>query len=124
YRSCFFDKTYITKKKHLEWYENYRNKSNDMFFVVYLDGEPVGTISLYNIKDKCAEIGRTIMTVKGIGYKVKNAIIKWGFSQLYINKIYSNVVSTNKKSINLNKKLGFEILSKNSNVVNMVICNE
>ena len=63
YSSNFYDESYITKEKQREFYGRFQ-ESSDFFFIITLkDGNPIGTIALYDIRldDRSATLGRFLL---------------------------------------------------------------
>lgn len=48
----------IAPRDHATWYERYKDAPDDLMFVIWKNGTPVGTIALYSIADGSAEFGR------------------------------------------------------------------
>lgn len=110
----FLDKRYIDSKQQIEWYKKYLENENDIFFIIEdtILNRAVGAISLYNIDKKEAEFGRFMIgdpeaKGKGIGKKAMEAICKFGFQQLHLNRINLEVIKSNHRAIRIYEDLGF-----------------
>lgn len=76
------------------------------------DDEYLGTISLKNIDSKNKNAEYAISTRKksrgtGTNQKATELILKYGFDNLKLHKIYLNVLSSNQRAICFYKKCGF-----------------
>jgi len=103
----------INKEIHKQWYDNYYCKTdNDIYWIVYdkNNGKKIGTQALYNIdlSSKKAETGRTIILkdYRIITFDVIYTVLKFGFCNLELNKIYGYV--RNKNILNTWKVVGFK----------------
>jgi diamine N-acetyltransferase len=97
------------------WYENYLKNKNYKIFIIRKRKTPeaIGYIRINDIDilNQKLELGIDIipsMQGKEYGYNALDLIIKFIFTSMNINKIYAIIISTNTKSINLFKKLGFK----------------
>ena len=82
-------------------------------YAIDIDGEYAGSISLKEInqKDKNAEFAISIREKyrgKGYGKKAIKMLLDIAFNELELNKVYLNVLSTNKRAIELYKSVGFK----------------
>lgn len=108
---------YIAKEVDEKWYENYlqTREQNKRLAIIDLDTEIiVGTIQLTGIHfiNKTAEysvmIGNKDYWGKGIGLTTSQKILKHGFNDLNLNRIYLTVLKNNERAIRLYKKIGFK----------------
>lgn len=86
------------------------------FIVCLINGDaPIGYGGLLNIdrKNSKAEsymaIGEKKHWGKGYAKEIREILLKYAFKELGINKVYSYIWTKNKKMININKNIGFEI---------------
>lgn len=115
-RQYFFDSVFITPEMEQKWFKGYRQKENDLIFIIETPaGRPIGTVSLYRIDPaaKQAEFGRMVVgdlanRQKGFGYDAARALLAWGFSTLGLEKIVLEVWGNNQPAIRLYEKLGFK----------------
>ena len=101
-----------------EWIKNIslNRKDTDVFFTVVdkNNNTPIGSCGLHKIcfKDRTAEISLVIGNKdywkKGYGYESLSLLMKYGFNQLNLNRIYSGSYDFNVGSIKLLEKLGFK----------------
>ena len=98
--------------KTLRWFENKNNNVRCDLIVEY-EGVPVGLIGLLNIDtvNSKAEyyicIGEVQYKGKGIAKTATRLIVKYGFEELGLNKIYLNVDADNEIACALYEKSGF-----------------
>ena len=98
----------------LLWFEKNKENKNRYDAVIELNGKPVGIIGLLNIdyRNKKAEyyitIGETEYKGRGIAYKASKEILKYGFKELKLNKIYLYTETENIVAQKLFNKLGME----------------
>ena len=108
---------YIANEVDEKWYENYlqNREQNKRLAIVDLDSNIIGTIQLTGIHavNRTAEysvmIGDKDYWGKGVGFVASQQILKHGFDDLNLNRIYLTVLKNNERAIRLYKKLGFEI---------------
>lgn len=99
--------------KTLLWYNNVKDNSNRYDAVIEYNNIPVGVIGLINIdeKNKKAEyyitLGEEIYKGKGIATIATKKIIKYGFKNYNIEKIWLCVDAENKIARKLYEKVGF-----------------
>ena len=134
-RKWFINDNLISSEKQLLWYEKYKNKKNELMFIIEEKNElkmSVGAISLYNINYKKAycELGRLMIGEneargKGIGLIASKALCNFGFIRLNLEIIYLKVFFDNIIAINIYKKIGFNetrtSLIKGKKIVRMEI---
>lgn len=107
---------YIANEVDEKWYENYlqNREQNKRLAIVDLDSNIIGTIQLTGIHavNRTAEysvmIGDKDYWGKGVGFIASQQILKHGFDDLNLNRIYLTVLKNNERAIRLYKKLGFK----------------
>ncbi len=106
------------KEESLDWCEK-AGKSNgkDVKWIIEISGKnptPIGFVALYNIDpiNKNAEsgivIGEKSFWGKGIGKEALTLSCDVGFKYLNLELIYAFILSSNKASLALYKKIGFK----------------
>lgn len=99
-----------------QWYEQIMQKNSDrvMFMVTTKAGKPIGVCGLIhiNLKDKIASvaiiIGEKKYQSKGFGTEILQMLLDYGFNQIRIHKIESEVFAYNQASAKLFKKMNFK----------------
>ncbi len=105
-----------TLSEHRRWFEKYSTSKDRIEFIIVINGQnkKVGTIGLSNIdyKNQKAEygiiIGEEDELGKGYAKEATQAILKYGFEELNLRKIYLRVFSDNTGALNLYKKTCFK----------------
>lgn len=104
------DSRTFTMEECINWFTS--TKPN--YFCILLNEKMIGyfRLSNYSKMNKNIYIGADIsskFTGKGYGYEAYKKFIPFLFKEYELNKICLEVLSTNKRAINLYKKLGFKI---------------
>ena len=102
----------------LNYFKKLNQSKNDILFAIYFIKKHIGNVGLHNInyKKKTAQfgilIGNTNYHNRGIGKQVWFEIIKFGFSQLKLKKIYTMIATKNIPSTKKTIYLGFKKMKK------------
>jgi len=101
-----------------KWFEPSPDRHTREFvvFTIYhkRDKRPIGTVGLGRINwvsrnaNIFATIGEPEYWGKGIAVEANKLLIKYGFTELNLHKIYAGVFTPNKRSLRAAEKLGFE----------------
>ena len=113
---CLFSSGGITISEHQNWFENYLKSNNRIEFVICIkeNSKKVGTIGLSNIdnENRKAEygilLGETNEWGKGYAREASIALIRYGFYEQNLQRIYLKVFSDNSTAIKLYRKLKFK----------------
>lgn len=96
-----------------EWYEQMLQDPKTCNFAVELEGRHVGGAGFDKIdgRNACAEVGLFIglpeLWDQGLGFDVLQSLLRFGFEQLNLNRIYLRVFARNERAVHLYEKLGF-----------------
>jgi diamine N-acetyltransferase len=96
------------------WYEEMLQDPNACNFAVELEGQHVGGAGFSDIDGRNAsgEVGLFIgvpeLWDKGLGFDVLQALLRFGFEQMNLNRIYLRVFARNERAVHLYAKLGFK----------------
>jgi diamine N-acetyltransferase len=97
-----------------DWYEKMLQDSSVRNFAVEFEGRHVGGAGLGRIdgRNACAEVGLFIglpeLWDQGLGYDVLHTLLRFGFEQMNLNRIYLRVFADNERAVHLYEKLGFQ----------------
>ena len=107
----FISPTENNVDKQVEWISRQREKEGDYYFLyTNKQGEDLGVISVYNIKDGTGETGRQMSFGGSIhNMEAEYLMMCFVFETLKLNKIISTVYLTNKKVISKARKLGIRL---------------
>jgi RimJ/RimL family protein N-acetyltransferase len=91
---------------------DYKDKNSIAYVIIDENSKFIGIVELFNIswKNRRGELSITIksqMRGKGYGFIAINQILKEAFMEFGMNRVWLRVIETNKKAINLYKKVGF-----------------
>ncbi len=115
-KSAMFHPFPVSIEQDIEWFEKIsEDKSNKFVYFSIIEKESndfAGYTSLRNINwiNRNCYFGITIlpsMQGKGFGKEATSLMIDFAFNKLNLHKILLEVISDNKKAIELYKKLGF-----------------
>lgn len=102
-----------TEEKFIDQVAN--DQEHNMVLMIVVDGNPVGTIGLHRIDYKSGTaitgtiIGEKDARGKGYGTEAKMLLLDFAFNNINLRKIYSNVLSFNKRSYKYGMKCGYEL---------------
>jgi len=105
----------VSLEDHNKWFERVRqDKSMSIFAIELANGEFIGTCQLHSIHPvyRNAElqirIGEAQEHGKSYGTKACRLLLKHGFEDLNLKRIYLSVFEGNERAVRLYKKLGFK----------------
>lgn len=108
-----FDFSAMTEEKALDFIRNSFSSENQNFAIVNEEDEYMGTISLKNISDcdrsaEYAIVTRSCAHGKGYAYAATREILRYGFAELGLRRIYLNVLEKNRRANAFYQKCGFQ----------------
>lgn len=96
------------------WIEFHRSCRDEVLWIIAEADRCLGHVGLYKIdhRIRCAEfaimIGDKAIWGQGIGKKCTSLAVKYGFTELNLNRISLTVLASNQRAIKLYKSLGFQ----------------
>lgn len=105
----------VSKYEQEKWFEIQSLNKNDIRYIIEINGNRIGLITITNIdwKNRKACHGIKIFNdevkKKGYGTDAVMTIMKYAFEELQLNKLYSTILEYNIPSLNLYKKCGWTI---------------
>jgi RimJ/RimL family protein N-acetyltransferase len=96
-----------------QWYERSLQDSSVRNFAVVLEGRHVGGCGFSNIdhRNARAEVGLLIgvpeLWDQGLGFDVLSTLLRFGFEQMNLHRIYLRVFADNERAVHLYEKIGF-----------------
>lgn len=106
----------ISPEEHRRWLKNLTMTTTAKAWVIRVDGNPVGVVSLTNInlEEHTAEWGFYIadqsVRGKGIGSIVLYQLLEYAFGTLYLRSVSTSVLDNNPIAMHLYEKFGFGIV--------------
>lgn len=106
---------YITSEMQQSWFEKYLSDNDEICFAIEEIKELnriVGSLSLYNFKEKQAEFGKILIGChqahgKNIGVNSIIALLHVAFNDLNLDKVVLHVYADNKGAVHVYEKVGF-----------------
>lgn len=106
----------ISVEEQIEWIRKNKERNDNFYFkITDKQGRFKGTVSLYRIANGEAEFGRFIATNPIAAAEAEYLILKFGFEELNLEKIYCNTIEENRKVIQMHSRFGFRTVGKKKN---------
>lgn len=116
--NCFFNQTYISEKKQIEWYQTYLITQDDYMFSAFLTttNQWVGAVGIYHVdkSDSCCEFGRLMIdhsatAERGLGVDTTLAACHFAFHQLDLSTVFLEVFQDNFAAVRTYERAGFQV---------------
>jgi diamine N-acetyltransferase len=97
-----------------KWYEDMLQDPRTFSLAIEFEGLHVGGAGFTQIdgRNSSAEVGLFIgvpdLWDRGLGYDVVRTLLRFGFEQMNMNRIYLRVFADNARAVHLYEKLGFQ----------------
>lgn len=123
-RQWMFTQEEITLSDHLCYINSLPDRKDRLYFLVKQHHEAIGVIDFTNIQNDQADIGLYAKPyLRGVGKILMHAIITYGFTELKVHRLISEVFEYNEAAIKLYKKFGFQLKDKRDNILIMELQN-
>lgn len=95
--------------KQCEWIKKQRHAQGDYFFIAEkLDGERVGTVGVYDIKENVGHLGRLLMVGNPFQtFEATMLAMQFAYEILGLERLYGDVHVDNTASLHISEALGF-----------------
>ncbi len=109
----FGDMVPLSLEKEEKWYNDVLQDPSFRAFAIEFEDQHIGSAGLANIdgRNATAEIGLFIgvpeMWDRGLGFDVLTTLVRFGFEQMNLNRIYLRVFAGNERAVHLYTKAGF-----------------
>jgi RimJ/RimL family protein N-acetyltransferase len=96
------------------WYEGMLRDSSEHSFAIELEGQHIGGAGFGNIdgRNGNAEVGLFIglpeLWDQGVGHDTLQTLVRFGFEEMNLHRIYLRVFADNQRGIHLYEKVGFQ----------------
>ncbi|ORU00570.1 butyryltransferase [Anaerovibrio sp. JC8] len=94
--------------KQIAWIKKQQNSEGDYFFIAEaLDGKKIGTVGIYDIKEKTGHLGRLLMI--GNPFQTFEAVLlsmEFAYNILGLEELYGDVHVDNTPSLNISEAVG------------------
>lgn len=122
--SFMLSQTIITAEQQRKWYEAIRNSAEQLYFIIVSKtGLKLGVVNFNKIDPvtKTAEpglyIGDTSNRNSFFGMEAYFQLLKFGFEELNLSKVYGTALAVNETAIKMNKSFGYTIESVTRNAI-------
>jgi len=126
-RKWMFTQEEITLENHLSYIDSLKTKSDRVYFLLKEQGNSIGVVDYKDIdfiKSK-AFIGIYAKpNLRGVGNILMKEIINYGFFELKLNCLISEVLDSNNSAIKLYNRYGFEEIGRRDNLIIMELKHE
>jgi len=124
-RKWMFNQKEIELDNHLNYIDTLATKKDRIYFLVKVDNKAIGVIDFTNIDADEADIGLYAKpNLRGMGSKLMESIINYGFNILKVKTLKAEVFEENNSGIKLYKKFAFQEVRKKGNIIVMELKNE
>jgi UDP-4-amino-4,6-dideoxy-N-acetyl-beta-L-altrosamine N-acetyltransferase len=104
----------ITAEEHARWFAGIEGDRRRAYFVIEMDGAPVGLANLYDIDrghGRCAwayYLAEPAVRGRGVGGCVEYLMLEKVFGEFGLTKLWCEVLASNEGVIRLHRKFGFQ----------------
>lgn len=106
---------HISQQEHARWFGNALNDPARRYWIIELDGEPVGLANLYDISTTHRRaywafyLASPEVRGRGVGSFAERFVIRHAFEELDLEKLCCEVLATNPGVIKMHQRYGFQV---------------
>lgn len=104
----------ISREEHEAWLAGQRNNASDSRCrVAHVDDKPFGVVALHHLDRRAGNsdwgmyIGEKEFLGRGLGKVLLAEILRWGFEEMNLRRLYTSVLATNEQALDLYLQAGF-----------------
>ena len=106
----------ISHEQQSKWFESAKNNTTQLYYIIQAkNGNKLGVVNFSSIdnESRTAEPGLYIGEVKErnslFGMEAYYLLLKYGFEQLNLDKVYGTALSSNPTALKMNKSFGYNV---------------
>ena len=105
----------ISEREHARWFGTAMSNEDRRYWIIELDGEPVGLANLYDIstRQKLAYwafyLADDRVRGRGVGSATERFVMRHAFEDLALEKLCCEVLATNEGVVKMHQRYGFQI---------------
>jgi UDP-4-amino-4,6-dideoxy-N-acetyl-beta-L-altrosamine N-acetyltransferase len=113
--SYMYTDHHITEPEHARWFAGAMNDETKRYWVIELDGEPVGLANLYDISAAHRRaywafyLADDRVRGRGVGSTTERWVMRHVFEELALEKLCCEVLETNEGVVKMHQRYGFTI---------------
>lgn len=106
---------HISEVEHARWFGSAMESSSRRYWIIELDGRPVGLANLYDISELHGRaywafyLADPSIRGRGVGSFVERSILRYAFKELGLNKLCCEVLGSNQQVIKMHERFGFRV---------------
>lgn len=103
----------ISPEEHERWFQGIASDPTRRYWIIVLDDEDVGLVSLYDIDARNMHcywgwyVAKPVARGRGIGTFVEYSMLRHVFDDMCFQKLCSEVLASNRQVIDMHETLGF-----------------
>jgi len=105
----------ISEAEHARWFARAMSDETMRYWIIELDGDPVGLAGLYDISMRqqrayvALYLGDERVRGRGVGSAADMLLIRYAFEELGLDKLCAEVIATNEPGVEVHRHHGFKI---------------
>ena len=105
----------ISRAEHARWFGTALSSPDRIYWIIELDGQPVGLANLYDISDRHRRaywafyLADPAVRGRGVGSYTERFVIQHAFRELDLNKLCCEVLSSNDAVVQMHQRFGFQV---------------
>jgi len=105
----------ISETEHVRWFADSLTADTRRYWIIELDGEPVGLANLYDISPSHSRaywafyLADPRVRGRGVGSFTERFVMDHVFADLELNKLCCEVIATNEGVVKMHQRYGFQI---------------
>jgi UDP-4-amino-4,6-dideoxy-N-acetyl-beta-L-altrosamine N-acetyltransferase len=114
-RAYMYTDHVISPEEHARWFEAVADDTRRIYWIIEMDGRPVGLANLYDIdrrNQRCAwayYLADPAVRGKGLGSYVEYWVLEYVFEGLRLGKLWCEVLASNEPVWRLHETFGFVV---------------